>query len=166
MRQRPEDERSTLLYKEVLILEGGVQTVAAPVLSAPSSSFAHALSVTCRFFPGVARSSPPRPRDDVDAAERIREQLLLLIQSKVTGNIIFILLLPLAPVEIFLPTCSRDRARCRGRGRIHRRCVDRAVPIDPLWTLARGRGSGCWVPGIVAGIWAENDQIAAFQNFS
>jgi hypothetical protein len=73
---------ATLLYKEVLrFWKVSFQTVAAPVLSTLLYLlvFAHALSGHVQAFPGrdLRRVPGSRARDDGDAAERLREQLLV-----------------------------------------------------------------------------------------
>jgi ABC-2 type transport system permease protein len=94
-----------------------------------------------------------------------------LIQSKVTGNIVFILLPPLSPAELFgaYLLAAMVRALAVGAGVFAAAVWLVPVPIHhPLWVLAFALvGSGLLaVLGIVAGLWAEKfDQIAAFQNF-
>jgi ABC-2 type transport system permease protein len=94
-----------------------------------------------------------------------------LIQSKVTGNIIFILLPPMSALEIFLAylLASVVRAIVVGVGVFATICWIVPVPVQhPLWVLAFAlAGSGLLgALGILAGLWSEKfDQLAAFQNF-
>ncbi|MEP6702025.1 MAG: ABC transporter permease, partial [Betaproteobacteria bacterium] len=98
-----------------------------------------------------------------------------LIQSKVTGNLIFILLPPLSPLEIF----GAYILAAMGRGLVVGSGVF-AVTVwfapagfltnfpHPLWSLAFAcLGSAILgILGLIAGICAEKfDQVAAFQNF-
>jgi ABC-2 type transport system permease protein len=88
-----------------------------------------------------------------------------------SGNIIFILLPPLSPAELFgaYLLASVVRAVAVGAGVFLAAVWLVPLPVaHPLWALAFGvLGSGLLgALGIVAGIWAEKfDQIAAFQNF-
>ena len=94
-----------------------------------------------------------------------------LIQSKITGNIIFVLLPPLSYAGVLRRLRAR-RGRARhggGRGRAAGDAALRrhAVPSS-AWVLAfalrAARVLGAL--GMIAGIWAEKiDQVAAFQNF-
>jgi len=94
-----------------------------------------------------------------------------LIQSKITGNIVFILLPPMGPGEIFAAylIASMVRGIVVGAGVFAATLWLVPVPLEhPLWVLAFGvLGTAILgVLGIVAGIWAEKfDQLAGFQNF-
>jgi ABC-2 type transport system permease protein len=94
-----------------------------------------------------------------------------IIQSKVTGNMIFILLPPLAPGEILAAylLASMVRGLVVGIGVFAGTLWLVPLPMkEPLWALAFAVvGSGMLgAMGIIAGIWAEKfDQLAAFQNF-
>src|SRR3546814_5747993 len=94
-----------------------------------------------------------------------------LIQSRITGNLVFILLPPLSHREIFSAYILAAIARglCVGA------CVWLValffVPLavnNLLWVLAFAVLS-CGIMatlGIIAGLWSEKfDQLAAFQNF-
>jgi ABC-2 type transport system permease protein len=94
-----------------------------------------------------------------------------LIQSKITGNLVFILLAPLSYQEIFLAYVLASVARGLA--------VGLGVYLVTLWFFDVPVTSFLWVflfalmgsallaaLGIIAGIWAEKfDQLAAFQNF-
>ncbi len=60
---------------------------------------------------GQHRIPDPGPRDDVGAANAFRQQLVQPMQSKMTGNIVFILLPPAVATEFFSPIA---RAMARG----------------------------------------------------
>jgi ABC-2 type transport system permease protein len=166
----------TLLYKEVLrFWKVAFQTVAAPVISALLFLlvFAHALSGRVEAFPGVTYTQFLVPGLAMMAMlqNAFANSSSSLIQSKLTGNIVFILLPPLAHGEIFAAylLAAIVRALAVGAGVFAAAVWLVPVPMErPLWTLAFALvGSGmCGVLGIIAGIWAEKfDQLAAFQNF-
>jgi len=166
----------TLVYKEVLrFWKVSFQTVAAPVLSALLYLvvFSHALAAHVQAFPGVTYVQFLVPGLAMMAMlqNAFANSSSSLIQSKVTGNIVFILLPPLAPAEIFLAylLAAVVRALAVGLGVFAATLWLVPVPVaHPLWALAFALvGSGLLgALGIVAGIWADKfDQIAAFQNF-
>ena len=166
----------TLLYKEVLrFWKVGVQTVAAPVLSALLYLlvFGHALAEHVQVFPGVSYVQFLIPGLAMMSMlqNAFANSSSSLIQSKVTGNIVFILLPPLAPAEIFLAylVAAIVRAMVVGAGVFVATFFIVDMPFaHPLWSLGFALvGSGLLAAlGIVAGIWADKfDQLAAFQNF-
>ena len=166
----------TLLYKEVLrFWKVSVQTVAAPVLTSILYLvvFAHALASHVQAFPGVSYVQFLVPGLAMMAMlqNAFANSSSSLIQSKVTGNIIFILLPPMGPAEIFAAYLigSMVRGIVVGAGVFAFTAWLVPVPLaHPLWVLAFALlGTAILgVLGIVAGIWAEKfDQIAAFQNF-
>jgi ABC-2 type transport system permease protein len=166
----------TLLYKEVLrFWKVAFQTVAAPVLSGILylAVFAHALSAHVQVFPGVTYTQFLVPGLAMMAMlqNAFANSSSSLIQSKVTGNIVFILLPPMAPLEIFLAylLASVVRAFVVGVGVFATICWIVPIPVEhPLWALAFALvGSGLLgALGILAGLWSEKfDQLAAFQNF-
>ncbi len=166
----------TLLYKEVLrFWKVSFQTVAAPVLSAVLFLlvFSHALAGHVEAYPGVTYTQFLVPGLAMMAMlqNAFANSSSSLIQSKVTGNIVFILLPPLAPGEIFAAylIAAIVRALVVGAGVFLATVWLVPIPVaHPLWALAFAiTGSGILASlGIVAGIWAEKfDQLAAFQNF-
>ena len=167
---------ATLLYKEVLrFWKVSFQTVAAPVLSALLYLlvFAHALSGHVEAFPGVSYVQFLIPGLAMMSMlqNAFANGSSSLIQSKITGNIVFILLPPLAPAEIFLAylLAAMVRAVVVGFGVFAATAWFVPLPLaHPLWVLAFGIvGSGMLAAlGIVAGIQSEKfDQLAGFQNF-
>jgi ABC-2 type transport system permease protein len=94
-----------------------------------------------------------------------------LIQSKITGNIVFILLPPLGAGEIFAAylLASMVRGVAVGLGVFVATTWLIPLPVrHPVWVLAFAvAGTGMLgTLGIIAGIWSEKfDQLAAFQNF-
>ena len=166
----------TLLYKEVLrFWKVSFQTVAAPVLSAILYLivFAHALASHVQAFPGVTYVQFLVPGLAMMAMlqNAFANSSSSLIQSKVTGNIVFILLPPMGPAEIFAAYLLAAMVRGVVVGVGVFAATVWLVPIPfahPLWAIAFGIvGTAILgVLGIVAGIWAEKfDQLAAFQNF-
>ena len=166
----------TLLYKEVLrFWKVGFQTVAAPVLSGILylAVFAHALAGHVQVFPGVTYTQFLVPGLAMMAMlqNAFANSSSSLIQSKVTGNIVFILLPPMTPFEIFLAylLASVVRALVVGLGVFATICWMVPVPLEhPLWALAFALMGSALLGalGIIAGLWSEKfDQLAAFQNF-
>jgi ABC-2 type transport system permease protein len=166
----------TLLYKEVLrFWKVSFQTVAAPVLSAILYLivFAHALADHVQAFPGVTYVQFLVPGLAMMAMlqNAFANSSSSLIQSKITGNIVFILLPPMGPAELFAAYLLASMVRGIVVGIGVFAATVWLVPIPfahPLWALAFALvGTAILgVLGIVAGIWAEKfDQLAAFQNF-
>ena len=163
-----------LLQKELLrFWKVSVQTVAAPVLTALLYLvvFAHAIGgrvydsipYTDFLVPGLVMMSVLQ--------NAFANSSSSIIQSKITGNMVFILLPPLAPREIFAAylLASMVRGLVVGTGVFAATLWLVPLPMkEPLWVLAFAiAGSGMLgVMGIIAGIWSEKfDQLAAFQNF-
>jgi len=166
----------TLLYKELLrFWKVSFQTIAAPVLSALLYLliFSHALESRVQVFPSVAYISFLIPGLAMMSLlqNAFANSSSSLIQSKITGNIIFVLLTPLAPLEIFAAyvLAAALRGVVVALGVLLVTSVFAPVPLQqPLWALAFAvLGGGIMgALGIVAGIWADKfDQLAAFQNF-
>ena len=166
----------TLLYKEVLrFWKVSFQTVAAPVLTTLLYLlvFSHALATHVQAFPGVSYIQFLIPGLAMMAVlqNSFANSSSSIIQSKVTGNMVFILLPPLAPWEIFTAylVASMVRGLVVGTGVFAATLWLVPLPMkEPLWALAFAVvGSGMLgVMGIIAGIWSDKfDQLAAFQNF-
>ena len=166
----------TLLYKEVLrFWKVSFQTVAAPVLSAILYLivFGHALAAHVQALPGVTYVQFLVPGLAMMAMlqNAFANSSSSIIQSKITGNIVFILLPPMGAGEIFLAylLAAVVRAVVVGIGVFAATVWLVPIPFEhPLWALAFAVvGSALLgVLGIVAGVWAEKfDQLAAFQNF-
>jgi ABC-2 type transport system permease protein len=166
----------TLLRKEVMrFWKVGFQTVAAPVLAALLYLviFSHALSAHVEAYPGVRYVAFLVPGLAMMSMlqNAFANASSSLIQSKITGNMVFILLAPLTAGDLFAAylLAAVARAAVVGAGVIL--VVVWLVPLpvpNPLWLVAFAFvGSGILgAMGIVAGIWAEKfDQLAAFQNF-
>ncbi|HZZ94656.1 MAG TPA: ABC transporter permease [Usitatibacter sp.] len=166
----------TLLYKEVLrFWKVSFQTVAAPVLTTLLYLlvFAHALADHVQAFPGVPYLHFLIPGLAMMAIlqNAFANSSSSIIQSKITGNMVFILLPPLSALEIFgaYLAASMVRGLTVGLGVFAATLWMVPIPMrHPLWALAFALvGSGMLgTLGILAGIWSEKfDQLAAFQNF-
>jgi ABC-2 type transport system permease protein len=166
----------TLLYKEVLrFWKVSFQTVAAPVLTTLLYLlvFAHALAGHVQAFPGVSYLQFLIPGLAMMAMlqNSFANSSSSLIQSKITGNIVFILLPPLGPGEIFAAYLIASMVRGVVVGAGVFAATVWLVPLQvahPLWVIGFAI-VGCGMLGtlgIIAGIWSEKfDQLAAFQNF-
>lgn len=166
----------TLLYKEMLrFVKVSVQTIAAPVLTALLYLliFSQALGERVQVFgdvgyvsfliPGLAMMSVLQ--------NSFANSSSSLIQSKITGNIVFVLLPPLTHWELFGAYVLASMLRGLAVGAGVFLCtfwLGSFKFVYPLWTLAFALlGSAILgTMGVIAGIWAEKfDQIAVFQNF-
>ncbi len=165
-----------LFMKEVLrFWKVGFQTVAAPVLSALLFLviFSHALARHVEAYPGVGYTQFLLPGLAMMSMlqNAFANASSSIIQSKITGNIVFILLAPLTPGDLFAAylLASIVRAVVVGAGVILAVVWLVPVPIpNPFWLAAFAfTGAGILgALGIIAGIWAERfDELAAFQNF-
>lgn len=166
----------TLFKKEILrFWRVGFQTVAAPVLTALLYLlvFSHALSRHVEVYAGVSYTAFLIPGLVMMSMVQnaFANSSSSLIQSKITGNIVFILLPPLSHREFFAAylLAAIVRGVVVGAGVLLATGWMALPPVEhPLWVLTFAvLGSGILgILGIVAGIWAEKfDQLAAFQNF-
>jgi ABC-2 type transport system permease protein len=166
----------TLLYKEVLrFWKVSFQTVAAPVMTTLLYLlvFSHALAGHVQAFPGVSYLQFLIPGLAMMAMlqNAFANSSSSLIQSKITGNIVFILLPPMASYELFgaYLIASMVRGLVVGTGVFAATLWLIPLPMkEPAWVLAFAV-VGCGLLGtlgIIAGIWSDKfDQLAAFQNF-
>jgi ABC-2 type transport system permease protein len=167
---------ATLFAKEVLrFWKVAFQTVGGPVLSALLYLiiFAQALGANARVFDGVPYTAFLVPGLVMMSVlqNAFANSSSSLIQSKVTGNLVFVLLAPISHFEFFAAyvLASAVRGLVVGLGvlAVTAWFVELRVAA-PLWALAFAvLGSTLLgVLGLLAGLWAEKfDQIAAFQNF-
>ena len=165
----------TLLRKEVLrFYKVGFQTVAAPVLTAVLylMIFGHVLegrevygrlSYTAFLIPGLVMMSILQ--------NAFANTSSSLIQSKVTGNLVFVLLSPLSHFEFYSAyiLAAVFRGVVVGLGVLVITAWYGLPSIDyPLWILTFAFFGAAILGslGLIAGIWADKyDQLAAFQNF-
>jgi ABC-2 type transport system permease protein len=170
----------TLLYKELLrFWKVSFQTILAPVLTALLYLliFSHVLESNVAVFGGRVRYTefliPGLVMMSV-LQNAFANSSSSLIQSKITGNVIFILLPPLSPLEMFVAYVAGAMVRgiVVGLGVFAVTLVfapNLVFMQHPLWALAFALlGSAILgTLGLIAGIVAEKfDQIAAFQNFA
>jgi ABC-2 type transport system permease protein len=166
----------TLFYKEVLrFWKVSFQTIAAPVLTALLYLliFGHVLedhvkvydriSYTAFLIPGLVMMSVLQ--------NAFANSSSSLIQSKITGNLIFLLLTPLSHWAWFVAYVGSSVLR----GLV----VGAGVMLVTVWFADLTLVAPGWVlvfavlgaallgaMGLIAGLWAEKfDQLAAFQNF-
>lgn len=167
---------STLLVKELSrFWKVGLQTIAAPVLTALLYLlvFAHVLEgrvqvyntlpYTSFLIPGLIMMSMLQ--------NSFANPSSSLIQSRITGNLVFVLLPPLSHREIF--SAYLLAAIARGL------CVGACIWVVALFFTPLPAANVLWVLtfamlscgimaalGIIAGLWSEKfDQLAMFQNF-
>jgi len=167
---------NTLLYKEVLrFWKVATQTITAPIMTALLYLliFGHVLEDHVQVYPGVRYTAFLVPGLVMMSVlqNAFANSSSSLIQSKITGNLVFVLLPPLSHWEIFgayvLAAIFRGLA------------VGAGVFIVTVWFANLSFYSPLWIilfallgaamlgtMGLIAGIWAEKfDQLAAFQNF-
>jgi ABC-2 type transport system permease protein len=166
----------TLFYKEVLrFWKVSFQTVAAPVLTAVMYLliFGHVLQDRVQVFPGVGYTSFLIPGLVMMSVlqNSFANSSSSLIQSKITGNLVFLLVSPLSHWAWFVAYVGASvvRGLCVGLG-VFLVTVWFAPPsfVQPLWIIVfAALGAGMLGSlGLIAGLWAEKfDQLAAFQNF-
>jgi ABC-2 type transport system permease protein len=166
----------TLLYKEMLrFWKVSVQTIAAPVLTSLLYLviFGHALEGRLEVYPGVSYRSflVPGLAMMTVLQNAFANSSSSLIQSKMTGNIVFVLLPPITYLEFFgaYVLAAVARGAVVGLGVVLATVwfVDLRLEA-PLWALAFGLIGAALLGamGVLAGILAEKiDQLAAFQNF-
>jgi ABC-2 type transport system permease protein len=166
----------TLFYKEWLrFCKVSVQTVLAPILTALLYLlvFAHTLRTHVEVYPGVEYTAFLVPGLAMMAVlqNAFANSSSSLMQSKMTGNIVFVLLPPLSHREFFLAYLLAAMARglVVGAGVFVASLWFVDVPLaHPFWAFAHAVcGSGVMAAlGVIAGIQSDKvDQLAAFQNF-
>lgn len=165
----------TLFYKEVLrFWKVATQTVTAPIMTAMMYLLifgqaldghvkVHGISYMAFLIPGLVMMSVLQ--------NAFANASSSLIQSKVTGNLVFIMLPPLSHWEMF----SAYVLAAIVRGLV----VGLGVFVVTAWFAHLNFAAPWWIAlfaflgaavlgtmGLIAGIWAEKfDQLAAFQNF-
>ena len=167
---------ATLCYKELLrFLKVSIQTVAAPVLTTLLYLviFGHALEGRLEVYPGLRYSAFLVPGLVMLAVlqNAFANSSSSLIQSKITGNIVFVLLAPISYLEFFAAYVVASIVR----GVVVGLCVLAVaawfvrLPVHaPLWAFAFALLGAALLGtlGLVAAVLSEKiDQVAAFQNF-
>jgi len=150
------------------------QTVAAPILTAVLYLliFGHVMSNSPKIYgfeyaafliPGLVMMSVLQ--------NSFANTSSSLIQSKITGNLVFVLLAPLSHIEFFVAYvgAAMIRGLCVGLGVFLVTIWFATIPFEqPVWILLFALlGSALLgAMGLIAGIWADKfDQLAASQNF-
>jgi ABC-2 type transport system permease protein len=152
-----------------------VQTVLAPVLTALLYLFVfgHTLRGHVEVYPGIEYTAFLVPGLAMMAVlqNAFANSSSSLMQSKMTGNIVFVLLPPLSHREFFLAYLLAAIARglLVGAGVFVATFWFVDVPLaHPAWALAYAiAGSGVMgTLGVIAGLHSDKvDQLALFQNF-
>ena len=166
----------TLVYKETLrFWKVATQTVAAPILTAMLYLliFGHVLEGRVQVYEGVSYTSFLIPGLVMMSVlqNAFANSSSSLIQSKITGNLVFVLLTPLSHWEIFSAyvLASMVRGLAVGLGVFAATAYFAHMSFNaPLWIVvfALLGAAILGTMGLIAGIWAEKfDQLAAFQNF-
>ena len=166
----------TLFYKEVLrFWKVGFQTVAAPVITALLYLliFSHALESRVQVYEAVSYTAFLVPGLVMMSLlqNAFANSSSSLIQSKVTGSIIFVLLPPISYRAFYLAYMLAALARGISVGAGVLLATLWFAPLQfaqPAWILIFAvLGGGILASlGVIAGIWADKfDQLAAFQNF-
>ena len=165
-----------LFRKEVLrFWKVGFQTVAAPVLTAILYLliFGHVLDDHVEAFPGVGYTSFLIPGLVMMSVlqNAFANSSSSLVQSKITGNLVFLLVSPLSHWAWF--------AAYVGAAMVRGLCVGLGVFLVTVWFAPLHLAEPWWIVvlaalgaamlgtlGLIGGLWADKfDQMAAFQNF-
>lgn len=168
-------EFRTLLYKELLrFWKVGFQTVAAPVMTSllyllifshvlDKHVAVHGIPYTAFLVPGLVMMAVLQNAFSNSSSS--------LIQSKVMGSVVFVLLPPISYLEFFLAYVSAAAIRgfIVGAGVLFVTAwfADLSF-VAPHWILifALLGGAIMGALGMIAGMWADKfDQLAGFQNF-
>ena len=166
----------TLLYKELLrFWKVAFQTIAAPVLTTLLYLliFSHVMQGQARVYGALPYSAFLVPGLVMMAVlqNAFANSSSSVVQSKITGNIIFVLLPPLSYWDFFAAYvfASVVRGMVVGVGVLLVSLGFVGLPFGhPLWMLAFALAGSAILGtlGLLAGIWAEKfDQVAAFQSF-
>jgi ABC-2 type transport system permease protein len=167
---------ATLCYKELLrFFKVSVQTVAAPVLTALLYLviFGHALEGRLQVYEGVRYTSFLVPGLVMMSVlqNSFANSSSSLIQSKITGNIVFVLLAPVSYLEFFAAyvVAALVRGLVVGAGVLVVTVWFVELRVQaPLWVLAFALLGAALLGtlGVIAGVLSDKiDQLAAFQNF-
>jgi len=166
----------TLFYKEILrFWKVATQTLTAPIVTAMLYLliFGHVLEEHAQALDGVSYTAflVPGLVMMTILQNAFANSSSSMIQSKISGNMVFVLLTPLSHWELFGAYVLA--AMVRGLS------VGAGVFIITVWFAKLSFVSPMWIilfaltgaailgtMGLIAGIWADKfDQMAAFQNF-
>jgi ABC-2 type transport system permease protein len=173
-----------LFYKEVLrFWKVGFQTVGAPVLTSVLYLliFGHVLEDHVKVYDGVSYTAFLIPGLVMMSVlqNAFANSSSSMVQSKIMGNLVFLLLTPLSHWSWFFAyTLSAVvRGVAVGMGVLLATALFvwqssalnfSLLPQEPLWALVFAFTGAAMLGalGLIAGLWAEKfDQMAAFQNF-
>ena len=166
----------TLFYKEILrFWKVGFQTVAAPVMTAILYLliFGHVLEGRVQVYDTIGYTAFLLPGLIMMSVlqNAFANSSSSLIQSKVMGSLVFVLLTPLSPRAWFVAYVGSSVVR----GLV----VGLGVLLVTVWFADLRFVAPLWIAvfallgaalmgslGVIAGLWADKfDQMAAFQNF-
>lgn len=165
-----------LLHKELLrFWKVGAQTVVAPVLTTMLYLviFGHVLSDRVQVFAGVGYNRFLVPGLVMMAVlqNAFANTSSSMVQSKITGNLVFLLLTPLSHWAWFVAYVGAAMVRGLLVGLGVLLATAWFVPVQllqPAWALVFALLGVAMLGtlGLIAGLWADKfDQMAAFQNF-
>lgn len=172
----PNDGWKMLLKKEVLrFWRVAFQTIAAPVLTAVLYLliFGHVLSDRVEVYPGIGYVAFLVPGLVMMSMlqNAFANSASSLVQSKIMGNLVFVLLTPLGAWHWFIAYTGAAMARSL--------LVGAGVYLITLFYTPAQAAAPIWIAvfallgamlmgvlGLLAGLWADKfDQMAVFQNF-
>ncbi len=166
----------TLFYKEILrFWKVAMQTLTAPIITSMLYLliFGHVLEGRVEIFPGVSYTAFLVPGLVMMSVlqNSFANSSSSMIQSKITGNLVFVLLPPLSHWEIYgayvLAAVVRGLTVGLGVFLVTTWFADLSY-VAPWWIIVFSvLGAAILATmGVIAGIWADKfDQLAAFQNF-
>ena len=165
-----------LFYKELLrVWNGGIQVVLAPVLSTLLYLliFSSMLEQQAEIYPGVRYTAFLIPGLMMMTVLQTTygNSSTSLSASKITGNLVFVLLAPIAYWEFFLAyvLAAMVRGLVVGIGMYLAALWFAQPPMQfPLWIILFALLGSALLGslGVVAGVWAESfDQLGGYSNF-
>ena len=173
-----------LFYKEVLrFWKVSFQTVAAPVLTSVMylMIFGHVLEAHVQVYDGVSYTAFLIPGLAMMSVlqNAFANSSSSMVQSKIMGNLVFLLLTPLSHWGWFLAYAlsAMLRGLIVGAGVLLAGVLFvlqssvlsfSLLPTQPLWVITFAVLGALMLGtlGLIAGLWADKfDQMAAFQNF-
>ena len=173
-----------LFYKEVLrFWKVSFQTVAAPVLTAVMylMIFGHVLEAHVQVYDGVSYTAFLIPGLVMMSVlqNAFANSSSSMVQSKIMGNLVFLLLTPLSHWSWFFAYAlsAMVRGLLVGAGVLLAGVLFvwqssvlnfSLMPTQPVWALTFAVLGALMLGslGLIAGLWADKfDQMAAFQNF-
>ncbi len=166
----------TLFYKEVLrFWKVSFQTIAAPVLTAVlyMMIFGHVLEDHVKVYDTVGYTAFLVPGLVMMSVlqNAFANSSSSLIQSKIMGNLVFVLLTPMSHWAWFVAYVASSvmRGLCVGLGVLAvTYWIGQPGMVAPLWVIVFALAGAAMLGamGLIAGLWADKfDQLAAFQNF-